>query len=313
MGRPLRRLGLPQTHARKSRPESQENEYRLRRHLLLSPLRPRDASRRDYERSHYGCQQRTRYLRRHQPLPRTASPQGLRDSPLRRSPLPYPPGTLQYVRPPRRTARRLPRDSDAYRYGLRVRRRTYHFLTSSSRSPLRPLPQRDSRWLPHDARALPQARGPHPGSPRRYGQPQQDGCRERSVPRRHGAPVEPPEACHNVCPHRRFECRTARPQPPRPRRTCILLRTASRDRPHPRSCRADVVSPKYFLRGEKTSFPAPLFFHLSRPLIFSLSLCHQIVLCSVATIRLAHDVKVQTLFRVSPSTSHDHTPSTHLP
>src|SRR5947208_155977 len=50
----VRRVGLAQVPARKPRPEPAADGPRLRRHLLLAPLRPGDAARGDDGRARYG-------------------------------------------------------------------------------------------------------------------------------------------------------------------------------------------------------------------------------------------------------------------
>ncbi len=47
VARPLRRVGLAQVRARLARPVARAHGARVRRHLLLAPLRPGDAARRD--------------------------------------------------------------------------------------------------------------------------------------------------------------------------------------------------------------------------------------------------------------------------
>ena len=65
MARPVRRVGLAQVPAREPRPEPAPDGARLRRHLLLAPLRPGDAARGDDGRARHGRAPGQGALRRH--------------------------------------------------------------------------------------------------------------------------------------------------------------------------------------------------------------------------------------------------------
>ena len=72
---------------------------RLRRHLLLPPLRPRHAARGDHGRARRRRALRQGALRRHLLLQLRADPRGGGDPERPRHPLPDPPAELQHVQP----------------------------------------------------------------------------------------------------------------------------------------------------------------------------------------------------------------------
>ena len=65
VARPVRRVGLAQVPAREPRPEPRADGPRLRRHLLLAPLRPGDAARGDDGRARHRGAAGQGALRRH--------------------------------------------------------------------------------------------------------------------------------------------------------------------------------------------------------------------------------------------------------
>ena len=65
VARPVRRVGLAQVPARQPRPEPAADGARLRRHLLLAPLRPRHAARGDDGRARHRRAPGQGALRRH--------------------------------------------------------------------------------------------------------------------------------------------------------------------------------------------------------------------------------------------------------
>ena len=99
VARPLRRVGQPQVPARLLRPEPEAHGPRLRRHLLLAPLRPRHAARGDDGRARRHRPLRPRALRRHLLLQLRADPRGGGDPRRPRHPLRDPPAELQHDQP----------------------------------------------------------------------------------------------------------------------------------------------------------------------------------------------------------------------
>ena len=117
VARPLRRVGEPQVPARLARPEPEAHGPRLRRHLLLPPLRPRHAARGDHGRARHRRPLRPGALRRPLLLQLGEDPRGRGDPEGPRHPLRHPPAELQHDQP-LGGARRAEGDAEGARHRL---------------------------------------------------------------------------------------------------------------------------------------------------------------------------------------------------
>ena len=114
VARPVRRVGLAQVPARVARPEPRAHGPRLRRHLLLAPLRSRHAAGGDARRARQRGAPGQGALRRHLLLLRRAHARGRRDPARARNSAADPPAVLLDAEPLDRAgaARRARRRGD---------------------------------------------------------------------------------------------------------------------------------------------------------------------------------------------------------
>ena len=159
---PVRRVGLAEVPARVARPVARADGPRLRRHLLLAPLRPRDAARGDARRARHGGQAGQGALRRHLVVLGRAHARGGRDPARARHAPAHPPAVLFAAEPLDRAG------SD--RRARRARRRLHLVLAARPGHAHRQVPRRDSRGLarlrrtpPSPPRCSPTRRAPRSG------------------------------------------------------------------------------------------------------------------------------------------------------
>ena len=150
---PVRRVGLAQVPAREPRPEPRAHGARLRRHLLLAPLRPGDAARGDDGRARHRRPAGQGAVRGHLLLLGGEDARGGRDPARPRHAAPHPPAVvldaepLDRARPPRRARR--------------ARRRLHRLLAARAGDAHRPVPGRDPRGLAREPPGLALARPAH--------------------------------------------------------------------------------------------------------------------------------------------------------
>ena len=171
VARAVRRVGLAEVPPREPRPEPPSHRARLRRHLLLAPVRPRDAARGDDGRARHAPSGRgrrsTRESRRTRPSARARrqrSSTGL--------------GTPLLIHQPSYSMLNRWIEDGLLDDARRARRRLHRLLAARPGAPHRPLRERHPGGLAHRAGALP-ARGPADGADEGEG----PRARARSPPR----------------------------------------------------------------------------------------------------------------------------------
>ena len=202
VARPVRRVGVAQVPARQPRPEPAAARPRLRRHLLLAPLRSADAARGDDGRARCGCSCRQGAVRRHLLVLGGEDARGGGHPRPARHAAADPPAVVLDAQP-------LDRGRPARR-ARRPRRRLHHLLAARPGHADRPLPRRDperlARGAAHVARSDDDQRGgagPHPRAERDRGRPWTDA-------RADGARLDAAGSARDVDAGRRQQRRAAR-------------------------------------------------------------------------------------------------------
>ncbi len=154
MARSVRRVGLAQVHAREPGTEPAQDGARVRRHLLLAPLRPRHAARGDDGRARHGGASGQGTLRRHLVLLGAQDARGGGDLARARHAAGDPPTVVLDVQP-------LDRGRVA-RHARGRRNRVHRVLAARAGHAHRPVPRRDPRGF-----ARQPARNPLAGSDHR--------------------------------------------------------------------------------------------------------------------------------------------------
>ena len=152
---PVRRVGIAQVPAREPRPEPRAHGPRLRRHLLLAPLRSRDAARGDDGRARHRRPAGQGAVRRDLVLLGGEDARGRRDPPRPRHAAAHPPAVVLDAEPLDR-ARPARRDR-------RARRRLHRLLAARPGHAHGQVPGRHPRGLARQLAELALARPPHRG------------------------------------------------------------------------------------------------------------------------------------------------------
>ena len=170
----VRRVGLAQVSAREPRPEPAADGARLRRHLLLAPLRPGHAARGDDGRARHG---RAAGARRSTPASRRTRPsrhaEAARDPARARHAAPDPPAVVLDDQP-----------LDRGRAARRARaggRRLHRVLAARRRAAHRQVPRRDPGGLAREPRIAPLAGSARRGDARQGARAERDRGGSRPV------------------------------------------------------------------------------------------------------------------------------------
>ena len=223
MARPVRGVGLAEVPAREPRPVAGADAGRLRRHLLLAPLRSRDAARGDDGRARHGGSPGQGALRRHLLLQPREDARGGRDHARARDADPDPPAVLLAAEP-------LDRAGAAGRRRGRGHR-LHRLLAARTRVAHGPLLERHSGGLARQPRPLALA-GPAERADAGEGVGAERDCgRARSEPRPDGARLGPARPARDVGADRRQQRRAARGERRRSRPTRLRPGRAGGDRP----------------------------------------------------------------------------------
>src|SRR5581483_1676408 len=220
---PVRRARLAEVPAREPRPEPRPDGARVRRHLLLAPVRPGDAARGDDGRPRHRRAAGEGTLRRYLLVRARADARGGRDPARARHAAPHPPAVVLAAQPLDRAG--------APRHARGARRRLHRLLAARAGDADRPLPAGHPRRLARDTPRLAPARLPHGRDAREDPRPERDRRPPRPVARADGARVDAPRLARHLDADRREQRRAAGAEPAgaRPRR--LRRRRAGGDRP----------------------------------------------------------------------------------